>query len=166
MNYKTGKCADCPAVTKLVAGRCSTCYWKHRAKVKSEAKKLRGNDKGGTDEIGLKDWFTRMINKAPACCEECGQKLSSTVKFIPTAIVAHIWPKRETYGYPSVKTVDDNAMYYCIDCHTNFDNKGHEFVKIMRSFPEIQRRATIVYHLMTPDEQRRAIKNFDYLILD
>lgn len=163
--YKVGKCKDCPYQGKLIAGRCQGCYWKHRAAVKAANKKDRIADSFNLDPGALKSWFDKQIQQAPKYCEECGAPLAASLRFIPTAIVAHIFPKRKEYGYPGVATHDQNRMFFCIDCHTNFDNKGKSFIINMQSFDTIKMRAIRVYNDMSPEEQSRAIKNLDYLLI-
>lgn len=161
--YKVGKCLDCNYVGKLIAKRCQSHYWEYRHKV-SERKKYSSKSDKGSSIPSLSSWFEKQINSAPGHCEECGKSLASSLNFIPHAIIAHIWPKRDNYGYPSVADHDENRMFYCIDCHTNFDNKGKDHILSMSSLPLIKHRATIVYHDMTQEEQRKAKMYFDYLI--
>lgn len=163
--YKTGKCLDCDYNGVLIAKRCKSCYWKHRHEVNEKKRyTTRKEDKKGNDSPSLAPWFKKQIASAPKCCEECGENLGSSIRFIPSAIIAHIWPKREVYGYPSVATHDQNRMFFCIDCHTNFDRLGKDHIENMRSFELIKHRATIVFHDMTQEEQRKAYLHLDYLI--
>ena len=38
---KEGKCSDCPRVTRLIAGRCQTCYWKNRTILKQSEREVK-----------------------------------------------------------------------------------------------------------------------------
>lgn len=38
---KEGKCSDCPRVTRLIAGRCQTCYWKNRTILKQSDREVK-----------------------------------------------------------------------------------------------------------------------------
>lgn len=164
--YKTGKCKDCDYYGSLIAGRCKSHYWAYRSKVKEANRKkddsIAANHK--TNDMSLKKWFEDQIKQAPRHCEECSTPLAASLRFIPTAIIAHIFPKREVYGFPAVATHELNRMFFCIDCHTNYDNLGSSHVIKMKSFKLIKFRARKVYNSMTEEDQIRAAKNFDYLL--
>lgn len=162
--YKIGKCKDCSYQGKLIAGRCQNCYWRYRSSLKKKSKD-RITDDSKLEAGSLKSWFDNQIKQAPRYCEECGAPLAASIRFIPTAIVAHIFPKRKEYGYPGVATHPLNRMFFCIDCHTNFDNLGESHVSKMQSFSLIKTRAIKVYNDMAEDEQRRAYKNLIYLLV-
>ncbi len=40
---KVGICSDCSRDSKLTAGRCQNCYWKHRKAVKQSEREEQGN---------------------------------------------------------------------------------------------------------------------------
>ena len=163
--YKVGKCKDCSYQGKLIAGRCQGCYWKYRAAVKAKNKSKDSiADDFKIENGALKSWFETQIKQAPKHCEECGTPLVASLRFIPTAIVAHIFPKRKDYGYPGVATHPLNRMFFCIDCHTNFDRLGESHVLKMQSLNLIKMRALKVYNDMPEDEQRRANKNLSYIL--
>ena len=71
------------------------------------------------------------------------------------AIIAHILPKREVGGFPSVATHPRNRMFYCPDCHTDFDNKGSDHVSQMKSLPVMRQRYAEFKDCLTIAEQQR-----------
>lgn len=127
---KMGNCESCGYFGGLIAKKCQSCYWKHRAsKKKTEAPKPL---KSATLEEGkkavekatdphLKQWFVNQLMKAPKNCEECGTPLRRWINFMPFAIIAHILPKRKNQ-FPELATHPENRMYFCGDCHTDFDH--------------------------------------------
>jgi hypothetical protein len=100
-------------------------------------------------------FFADAVLKAPKCCENCGKSLAGTKAISPSAIVCHILPKSEKTGFPSVALHPMNKWYGCGDCHTDYDNKGAEFVQSMPIFPALVERVAIFYNQIAPAEQRR-----------
>lgn len=161
MKQKTGTCIDCGYFGGIIAKRCQNCYWAYRARVKKDkgVQSLKISQTGNDDKkLGV--WFAEQIAQIPAKCEECSAPLYSWAKFLPAAIIAHILPKRKNGGFPDVAKNPNNRMFYCPDCHTNFDQKGHDHVKQMKSLPLIKERLSLFI-----DELSEADKNRvpDYL---
>lgn len=100
-------------------------------------------------------YFADQVAKAPKCCENCGKSLAGTKAINPAAIVAHIVPKSEKQGCPSVALHPSNRWYACGDCHTNYDNKGAAFVQAMPIFPTLVERVKLFYDEIEPAERRR-----------
>ncbi len=149
---KIGRCADCNKEVPLIAKRCKSCYWLYRSKVNS--KKPKAVQKAlNNKELGI--YFANQILVSPKSCEECGASLASLKAFLPSAIVAHILPKRDRYGFPSVATHPQNRWFACGDCHTDYDNKGIEFASRMKIVPVLRERVAAFWNDLTTAEQRR-----------
>lgn len=143
---KIGKCIDCGPDSPdkfIIAGRCYTStpfhYQKHKEalyKAKSAERKAKRQNKIG-NELTLGKWFNMQINAMPGYCEECGEYINRFAPWTARAYIAHIVPKRY---FESVMVHPDNRMFYCIDCHTKFDNCLSEEVKQMKSYPLILKR--------------------------
>lgn len=155
MNQKTGKCIDCGYLGAIIAKRCVSCYWPHRASLKKDRStgglKKSGGKKSGK-ELGI--FFASQIRQIPKACEECGTGLSGWRSFLPAAIIAHILPKRET-GFPEVATEENNIMFFCPDCHTDFDNKGESHARQMKSLPIMKERLKLFYEKLTDRNKNR-----------
>ena len=100
-----------------------------------------------------KDFFRDQMNKAH--CENCGASVLPTMAINPKAIVAHILPKSEKQGCPSVATHPLNCWIACGDCHTNYDNKGAAYVQNMPIFEELKKRVAKFYNKIAQGERRR-----------
>ena len=135
---KKGFCIDCKDGKEkpLTAKRCQTHYWKHREKVNKEKNKDKKAWKAEKRKE-LNVFFANQILALPNNCEECNASLKywKTSKLIK-ATIAHILPKREN-GFPSVATHPMNRMFFCPDCHTNFDNGDSKDAEKMKSLPII-----------------------------
>lgn len=118
---KIGNCETCGHMGGLIAKKCNSCYWKHRASQKKEKNKPKvTTKKEQPEDPDLKTWFLNQIMIAPRNCEECGTSLKRWLNFMPFATIAHILPKRQSQ-FPEVATHPDNRMFFCGDCHTNLD---------------------------------------------
>lgn len=151
MKNKIGKCLDCGAERLLIAGRCSTHYWQHRQEINAKKPKAVAKRKEGK-VMGA--YLASQTLTMPAKCEECGKALPKT-SWMKIATVAHILPKRKEHGYPSVALHPINKMYLCIDCHTNFDNLGKDFIVKMQLLPKIKERVQQLLPLLTEKERNR-----------
>lgn len=157
--YKVGKCKDCDYNGKLIAGRCQKHYWEYRStQSKKKPQQIAKRDK----KASLTTYFATQVLTAPDNCEECGNSIAYYKQQKSRIIVAHILAKRDT-KYPTAATHPQNKMFYCPTCHTDFDNKGHDHIRQMRSLPEIKKRFLEVYKDLTPQEQRKAENEFNYL---
>lgn len=156
MNTKIGKCIDCPDsehAKPLVAKRCQLHYWEYRRKINAtkpaKAKKT-------AKAQGVASFFdTIMQNKVMGKCQECGKRLPTGPKWLVKACLAHILPKRDTFGFPSVATNADNIIFLCPDCHTNMDNLGAEYAMKMKCLPLMKERVKLLIPLMTEQEVNR-----------
>lgn len=134
---KRGHCIDCPpdAPEKfLTAGRCEFHYRAHRNRVNA-GKKHNVAKREKKQELNV--FFASQILEIPPCCEECTRDIRfyRASKNFARSLVAHILPKREKGGFPLVATHPLNRMFYCPDCHTDFDNKGVDFAMQLKSLP-------------------------------
>lgn len=141
---KEGACEvdGCGYFGVLIAKKCKTHYWQHRASVKknSSSNRLKMAEKKERQK-DLNEWFEKQIAQIPTYCEECGTNLGGWRQVMPRAIIAHILPKRLTAGgFPSVATHPMNRMFYCPDCHNRYDNRGWSHVPTMKSYPKVLER--------------------------
>ena len=125
-------------------------------------KMLEGKPKAGKKPADRKrgQWFAQQIRQAPRCCQECDKPLAGTMAINPAAIVAHILPKRERGGCPSVATHPLNVVYLCGDCHTNMDNQGAAWVKKMRLFPLMRERVAQMWAEIAAGELKNVPDHF------
>lgn len=155
MKVKTGICIDCGFSGGIIALRCRSCYWKYRSKVKKESPGERlkiAKKKDGKKD--LDKFFEIQIKKIPTYCEECGTNLTGWKHVRPKALIAHILPKRSNM-FPEVATHPNNRMFFCPDCHTDFDNKGSEFISGMKSLPKIKTRLkTFIGNISEANQER------------
>lgn len=152
IKQKVGICLDCKDGKEkpLIAKRCRTHYWQHRAKVK--------NPKSAWKEEKRKElnvFFASQLLEVPKCCENCNEDLSYQKKAMPKSIIAHILPKRENGGFPKVATHPKNKMFLCLQCHHNYDDLGSDFAKQMKILPTIKQRFNEFKHLLTTSELQR-----------
>lgn len=157
IKQKVGQCPECDngKIIPLISGRCSVHYWRHRQEV-NKKKNVVKIEKKRQKSKELNVFFASQLLQVPNSCEECDADLTWLKNSkMRKAIIAHILPKREVGGFPSVATHPQNRMFYCGDCHTNFDNKGEEFVKKMRSLPTIIERFKKFEHFLSESDKQR-----------
>lgn len=141
---KEGSCKEegCGYFGPLIAQRCADHYWASRrqAKKNKSSQGLKISQKGDDlKKMGV--FFANQILQIPNCCEECGKSLASLKAWKPKIIIAHILPKKKTAGgFPSVAMHPENRMFFCWDCHTNYDNLGSEYALKMNSLPIMRER--------------------------
>lgn len=128
-------------------------YWQQRQQMKLNGPKPEGVKRKEKKAQGV--YFADQVAKAPKCCENCGKSLAGTKAINPAAIVAHIIPKSEKQGCPSVALHPLNRWYACGDCHTDYDNKGADFVQAMPIFTVLVERVAQFYEEIEPNERRR-----------
>lgn len=128
-------------------------YLKERFLLKLNGKKPEGVKRAEKQAKGV--YFADQIANSPKVCEECGKSLAGTKVINPAAMIAHILPKSEKQGCPSVALHPLNKFYACIQCHTNFDSKGAEFVQSMKIFPKLVERVSQFYGEIAANERRR-----------
>ena len=96
----------------------------------------KGLEKRKEDRACLPEFYKKHIKiSKDKYCEECGNKLKGNVTEI-----AHILPK--SY-FKSVMCNDLNVIYLCglysvNNCHSNFDNQSHDYVKNMNIYKKVQ----------------------------
>ena len=146
---KKGYCTDCKTYTFLIAKRCEYCYKKFRAAI--SAKKPKQIAKAEKAKV-IGTFFANQTLVMPLNCEECGNPLPKGDTWMRRAAIAHILPKREEYGFPSVAIHPQNKIFLCIDCHTDFDNRGREHVLKMKSLPIMKERVKALLPHLTPKE--------------
>lgn len=152
---KLGKCKDCPpdAPNKpLTAGRCNTHYWAYRAKVNADKPSAKAKKAKKAD---FNVFFASEMLNIPANCEECNADIRYWRGKFARMLIAHILPKRERGGFPTVATHPKNRMFYCPDCHTDYDTKGVEFAEQLKSLPIMRERFNEFKHLLSESDLQR-----------
>lgn len=98
-------------------------------------------------------YFKYHIKSAKGICENCGAKIP---KWQYGMTQAHILPKRDTYGFPSVKAELDNHMELCVHngCHPLYDNSWED-AQQMPVFVIAKQRFLLFYHKIAPEEKSR-----------
>lgn len=152
---KKGICVDCDPNSGekyLTAGRCGFHYPIHRKKI--SVAKLAGGKKIKADKLNI--FFASQLLEAPDLCEnECGKSIVYFKNIRSRVIVAHILPKRENGGFPSVADHPKNRVFLCPDCHTNFDNLGSDFAKTMPALDLMRERFKEFSGVLTVSEFTR-----------
>ncbi len=128
-------------------------YWKQRQEMKLKGPKPEAVKR--QEKKAKIAFFANGVLQAPGNCENCGNPLGGTKSINPAAIVAHILPKSEKSGCPSVALHPLNKWYACGDCHTDYDNKGAAYVKSMPIFPVLVARVALFYDEIEDKERRR-----------
>lgn len=164
IKQKEGNCIEetCSYFGVLIAKRCQTCYWQYRAGLKKD--KPAESRKTSENEIYKKKlavFFASQILQIPGNCEECNKSLGGLKAWKPKIIIAHILPKRKEFGFPSVACHPQNRMFYCWDCHTDFDTKGKDHAKQLKSLPLMRERFLAFKDELTEQELARVP---DYLL--
>lgn len=163
---KEGACEveGCTYEGVLIAKKCKTHYWKHRASVKkkSPSKSLKSSE-NKNNRRELEDWFERQIKNIPTHCEECGVNLGGWRQYAPRTIIAHILPKRASFGgFPKVATHEENRMFYCPDCHFKYDNKGWSYAQTMKSYQLLLDRLSKFIGELTEKEISRLPEQYQH----
>lgn len=154
---KTGKCKDCPPDAPeqpLIAGRCKPHYWKYRSEVNAEK---NANKAQKVVKATLNTFFASQMLGRPSKCEcGCGQSIRFSQAWMNRATIAHIVPKREKGGCPSVSTHPQNRCFLHPDCHTNLDILGEIWLKKKPALLSIMRER---YQKFAPEIAEHERKN-------
>lgn len=114
--------------------------------------KLKGPKPAGLKRAEAKSkagFFQAMLALAPSKCMETGCPLKSKVNLME--IVVHILPKSKV---KSMAEDPRNIVYLDGDVHTNFDNKGQEFIKKMKILPLLKKRVEMMWPEIPENERR------------
>ena len=137
--------------------KCQFHYWQQNAKDNAEKKKTNG--KAAAKQKNLKDlnvFFASQLLEVPEGCENCGDSLEYLKNSkMRKAIIAHILPKRPVGGFPNVSTHPKNKLFLCLDCHTDFDNKGADFATKMNCFDLMCERFMEFENLLSESDKQR-----------
>lgn len=112
----------------------------------------------------INKFFLEQSEQVPANCENCGKLLRAYSMWTKRFVTAHILPKSEESGFPSVATHPDNRMFLGCSlfsdcgCHGNFDNKDAEYRKTMPVYEKALERADKFFDMLSPADQVRAEK--------
>jgi len=183
MKTKTGKCGLCSdnaekpitgkfyfdsqsniTTNKLDAvdlnsfGMCEHHYWAYNRKkgIKKASKSKSGIEKKNK-KAELNVFFANQLPQIPNNCENCQTDITyyRSNKNMWRSLVAHILPKRDNYGFPTVATHPQNRVFLCPTCHGNYDNLGSDFAKSMQCLPIMKERFNEFKHLLTESEIQR-----------
>lgn len=158
IKQKIGTCKDCPpgsADKTLIAGRCSTHYWRYRADVgKSKKTNVAKVEKQKEHKV----FFASQVPNIPVACEECNAKFHFSQSWMVKAAIAHILPKAI---FESIAIHPQNRWFGCLTCHADYDNRGEAFVVKMKIYPRLKRTVQdVLIPLLTKDELRRVPQYF------
>lgn len=150
---KTGNCKreGCSYSGYLIGGFCQYHYKEYRYKINS-SKKSNIAKKEVKKELNV--FFANQLKDNPEFCEECGVSLRASKAINPRAVIAHILPKRKSC-FPSVATHSDNRLFLCVNCHSDYDNKGWEHVAQMKVFSLAKERLSLFVDNLTDYERER-----------
>ena len=147
---KIGNCKHegCNYHGALISGLCPPDYWESRRKINS-TKKQNLEKKEVKKELSV--FFANQLKDNPEFCEECGVSLRASKAINPRSVIAHILPKRKSC-FPSVATHSDNRLFLCVDCHSNYDNKGWDYISQMKVFELAKERLALFVDCLTEFE--------------
>lgn len=145
-----GHCSLCPKNSPSVklygAGVC-LYHLQHPGDNQSKQKVVL-EVKKDLDAITLKKFFEDQVKLIPSRCENCGGPIRFTAAG-KKAHVAHIIPKRH---FKSVQAQPLNRWFGCIDCHTDYDNKGWSYAVTMAVWPKVVERFQAFMDKIKPGE--------------
>jgi hypothetical protein len=170
IQYKQGICVDCTpgtGVRPLVKDRCQYHYNQHlrlksakkaQARTKDNAKRYFEN-KAANAVISdsLSKWFDARRREMTGVCAECGNGTHRHSDVYFRFSIAHILPKKKSFGFPSVATHRDNWIELCINCHTKYDRNWLTASK-MKVFAEARGKFTLFANDIALEERRRIPK--------
>lgn len=153
MSNTFGHCSLCPKNSPSVklygAG---VCYYHLRYPSDDQSRqKIVKEIAKDLNAMTLNQFFAAQIKMIPSKCENCKNRIIFTAAG-RAAHVCHILPKKH---FKSVQTDPVNVWYGCIDCHTNFDNKGWSFAVTMDIWPTIVERFKAIMHKILPGEVKK-----------
>jgi hypothetical protein len=105
----------------------------------------------------LQLWFALQIKQCPDRCDECNKRFVFFATWTHKAAIAHIVRKSK---FKSVQTHPLNRCFLCLDCHTDYDNRGSEFVTKMKIFPELKRIFKDVLLPLIPQSEYKYIPDY------
>lgn len=155
MKTKKGICLGCKKEKFIYSKKmCSDCYWRDNKKKNAEKNKEKNAWKDEKKKE-LNVFFASQLLEVPRCCEESGADLTYWKNSkLWKAIIAHILAKREN-AFPRFALHPKNRMFYCPDCHTDFDNGDSNHAKQMKSLPLMRERFNEFKPLLTQSELAR-----------
>lgn len=122
---------ECPKCTKgsrpvlLIGGLCSHHFKNPDAIIQRDAHEPKQGKKDG--KKALDKWFDEQIKQIPPLCENCGNLIIPIAGMTKRSYIAHIVPKSKV---KSVATHEDNRLFLCLQCHTDFDGRQDKAAKM------------------------------------
>lgn len=146
-------CKHCQAVNSHYNFQC----YKVRKPIRSNTK-LNASNKEQKQSLNV--FFASQALVIPKHCENCLKPLILTNSFERRSVIAHILPKSEKSGFPSISTHPQNRMFlgkWC-GCHGNWDNKDADARKQMNCYKIALERFREFEELLTGKELIKAYK--------
>lgn len=114
--YDSPECRRSPPIKKTYSlGRSSLKASKGTFKKKSKIISQEEQNK----------WFLDRAKECTGICCNCGGPSAITSGIYWKWAIAHVFPKEEKYGFPSIATHPNNFIELCIECHTLYDRSLH-----------------------------------------
>lgn len=131
---------------------CAGCRGKRYAENSKKRKDERGGESGIDDLDEYYNFHIGNIIKTKACCAECGVRLPQ----IPDRKnVCHLLAKSL---FPSVRSLTQNCVYLCWDCHTKFDS-NFDKAKTMKIWKSVAQTVKSFLHIVK--ERHKALQHYE-----
>ncbi len=111
-----------------------------------------------TTKDQLNKWFYDRRLQMTGNCLNCNRNSSKDSDIYYKYSIAHILPKSETNGFPSVATDPNNWLELCIDCHTRYDSNW-ENARKMEVWQYAKFKFSLFKHKVT-EKHKKALENF------
>lgn len=132
--------------------------------IKSKPKELTPEQRKA--KLDLTVFFASQIRVMPFLCDNCNQPLYAFTDFEKRACIAHILPKNEKHGFPTVALHPANKMFLCGKggCHSFYDNATPAERSQMPCFSLAMEGFNVFRDILTIPDKIRAYKylNIDY----
>lgn len=133
-----GQCPKCPKGSpdrRLFGGHCQ--YHLHHPEDDHTGQRVKKESPGISEAAQRKAWFDEQEKLIPGKCENCKGRIVTTAAWPKKSAVCHIVPKKH---FKSVQFHPLNRWFGCIDCHTNYDQKGSDHAVKMNIWPTVVAR--------------------------
>lgn len=109
----------------------------------------------------LNDFYEEALNELPDNCQECGEPLGCLSAWDARCCTAHLLPKSEESGFPSIACHPANRIFLgkknC-SCHTRYDNRDGSFRSTMKIYQAVLAAFEILKDHLTEKEIIKAKK--------
>lgn len=111
-----------------------------KAAAKKDIKKIKALPPQPLKDSELVNWYSARVRELSvnSYCENCGSQIPSAYRW---ASIAHVLPKRDNYGFPSIKTHPLNRVFLGSNCgcHNRYDTSW-DWAQQMKIWPDVVRR--------------------------